>query len=1749
MRSFRRQATRVIRGDKNAHRFICFIDGRIRTFATRVDDINSPVAALFGALNDASPLRGLAAGVLLTLALAFSPPKALALDPMALPTGYQSVSGNHQFSQGNGVLNVSTGASRSIVNYASFNIGRDARVNFNLPSSSASILNRVTGGGMSEIYGTMSSNGKVFLVNPAGIFFGNGANVSVNGLVASTLSISDQQFLAGQYQFSRVAGSAPGHIQIEPGANINILNGGSSTFLASSFANHGAISAPGGTIQVGIGDRVTLGDDLIGINVTAPLKDTLDRIAIVNTGHLTASQVKFLASTLKQDVLDTVVNNSGRISANKVVDGAGGVVELIADNGLVDNAGVIDAGGVQGGKIVLQGQSAKNSGELLATGTQGAGGDVHVLGSESVGLTDNALVDVSGRTGGGSVLIGGDYKGENPLIQNALYTYVGENARIHADALGQGNGGRVIVWGNEATAYAGEILARGGTSGGNGGFVETSGKNWLSMQGRVDAGARHSGGRNGVWLLDPRDVSITNDNSFTLPLYDLFSDTLTFNPISILILPSEIKAGSINTALNAGTDVIVHTGNYGIQQGDIRIKSAILKSSGGSATLSLFAADDITLDSTGSIESTANNPLHLVLRADHDIFDSNPSNGSGRITLNSDILLKNGNVTLSGQAIDLNKALKTGGNVTLTALGGNIAQNAATSILAGNGLIAEANGNTRSISLKNADFKTATLTTNNGQVDYVDSDGVTATVNSGAATAKLTTFGGNSATNDASESNLTLTDANAANTFDLTANQGDITQANGSTINGVNLSVSTNAGNVKLERNNANDVDTLTATSKSGNVTYRDKDGITLGAVNLNTDNNGSKGNLSVQAQGSGGIDQTGALVGVNTLTVQTDNGDVNLANDGNDANNLQATSRRGNVTYHDTNGINIAGADLDSDSSGVQGNLTIQANGAGNITQSGAINKVDTLSVTTDTGNATLTHSLNDARHLVASSNQGDVSYRDLNSINVKSANLNQDTNSIRGNLSLRTSLIGDITQSGAITGVNTLKLRTDFGDAYLTLDNNVWNLEAGTSYGTFHFTNTDSFTLTGADMNINNFLWKGDLDLTAKNGWITQSAAINAGELKINGNAILIDPNNKVDVFSAFGSGATVFFLDKNGFNLGRSDVGNGFLSLGTLSGTINQDYYGPLPSLLLQNRNITENGGITAGTLNLNLGSGTSAFLRDSGNTVSQFSLWGNQSCTRLVNGVNLNINNANDTGGILETTLLNGASLTQTGSIDVKALKITLDNGGDFTLTHPGNNVRFLSANATGENTINSQGAFVDGYGGFGLAASDMGNGDLSLEAWNGGNITQAGLNCAAGACDGLPAGGLRADEVKLTLVDSGDADFTTQPNTINVLSANARSDSVFVPTEQALPVEGPPSEGPSGGNTADTQIRFNNQKSLNLAQSDLGEGQLYVNAVGNIDNRNLDGSSRGITSNNSTLTGGLISLQALNDGRIDLYNNITATSAIHLTTANSTGGIQVHPGAIVAAKTGGVYINTDRLTLDGYVQGGLVQIWPWNLSLSMGIAGSNGGMSLSQGLINHINNDASFNLNTVMFGHQDYQGTIILGSLNLAGHTQTNVAFNAPRVFDATPNNDSRPNLIMAANRHVYLTSGADEVANWVSAPGGVSYGDNSSFFSDLDINISGGGLIHVRLVDFTGVGDAFAILTGGDYKAFINAQNVKEDSGSLKNLASTLSGRASSQIINQIKGGTIVLPGNSVNNQPSSFGVVHPVQFIPNQSL
>jgi filamentous hemagglutinin family protein len=288
--------------------------------------------------------------------------------PWANPTGPQVVSGQVNFQQPNAsVLNV-TNSPGAIVNWQGFSIGASEVTRFIQQSATSSVLNRVTGGNVSQIYGQLLSNGRVFLINPGGIVVGPGAIVDTAGFVASTLNMLDSDFLAGKLKFQ---GDATSGSIINQGW-IRTGYGGQVVLVAPSIENSGLIHTPGGELILAAGQKMTVATlDLGGVQfeVQAPTD------SVLNVGKLIADggAVGVFAGTLR---------HTGEIRANSLVYDEAGRVVLKAQNEIQLAAGsATSADGKVGGSITVQsGGATRVAGTVSATGSAGSGGSIQLLG-------------------------------------------------------------------------------------------------------------------------------------------------------------------------------------------------------------------------------------------------------------------------------------------------------------------------------------------------------------------------------------------------------------------------------------------------------------------------------------------------------------------------------------------------------------------------------------------------------------------------------------------------------------------------------------------------------------------------------------------------------------------------------------------------------------------------------------------------------------------------------------------------------------------------------------------------------------------------------------------------------------------------------------------------------------------------------------------------------------------------------------------------------------------------------------------------------------------------------------------------------------------------------------------------------------------------------------------------------------------------------------------------------------------------
>ncbi|MCC6888596.1 MAG: S8 family serine peptidase [Hyphomicrobiales bacterium] len=451
----------------------------------------------------------------------------LALPPVAAqPTGGTVVGGTATVSgAGTHSVIVNQATDRAVINWNTFNIATGGAATFNQPGSSSITLNRVTGGlGPSVIDGTITANGRVFIVNRDGMLFGRNAVINTAGFLASTNDIRNADFMAGRMRFDIPGRSDASIVNL---GTITATSGGFAALVAPGVRNSGTITANLGTVALASGNSFTL--DMYG--------DKLIQLAL---GDEIASKVIDIATGKP---LAALVGNDGRLSAN------GGRVEITAAaarhivDSVINTRGVIEANsvGTRGGMIVLGGATASArsaaqpkqtvtvSGKLSATGGgKGAkGGTIQVTG-EDIRFAA-AMLDVSGHSGGGRILVGGDYGGGRPIpslvtnssaalegrtIPTATTLTIDAATTLNASATASGHGGKVILWSDMQTTYAGTVFARGGAGGGDGGFVEVSGKQRLAFSGLVDTRAPQ--GAAGTLLLDPDDYPIGSAEAATI---------------------------------------------------------------------------------------------------------------------------------------------------------------------------------------------------------------------------------------------------------------------------------------------------------------------------------------------------------------------------------------------------------------------------------------------------------------------------------------------------------------------------------------------------------------------------------------------------------------------------------------------------------------------------------------------------------------------------------------------------------------------------------------------------------------------------------------------------------------------------------------------------------------------------------------------------------------------------------------------------------------------------------------------------------------------------------------------------------------------------------------------------------------------------------------------------------------------------------------------------------------------------------
>jgi len=662
---------------------------------------------------------------LFVLLSAFIPQRVWAQSVKSANDGTKTIinQNGNQFNITGGVL--SSDQANLFHSFSQFSLNQNQIANFISQPQIKNILARVVGGNASIINGLIEvtgGNSNLFLMNPAGIVFGTHAQLNVpasftattatgigfeNNMSFNATGLNDYASLVGNPQNFAFQISQPGSV-INAGV-LQVAQGQNLLLLGGNAINTGTLTAPSGNLTI----AAVPGSSLVRVS---------------QLGHL-----------LSLEISPQQANISNGITALTLP-------ELLTGAGLNPATGVTVDG---------SGQTALVSGHLNVSGE--TGGTVEVVGN-TVSLID-AHINASGKINGGTVLIGGDYQGKG-TIPDSQVTFVDDKSEIKADAINSGNGGEVIVWSNDNTDFSGTISAKGGIQNGNGGFVETSGKQQLKYTGLVDL--RATNGETGNLLLDPATFVIANSGGDTTPA----------------VVASQWNTA--NTTYSATTSLTVASSVTGNSANNLTLDAP---------TINLNAP--ITNAGAGNLTGTTNNITVNV-------------GSNGLIQNGIDVAATGGNVNLAAVNYNVSQPVAIGKSLTVTGAG------ASSTIVNGGGTsrVFDISGNGTNVALSEIEITNGnasngggiqvgigsllTLTDSN-LVSNSASSGGSIYLNGGTATISNSTFSGNSASSGGGiySNNGTATISNSTFSGNSASSGGGIYLNNGT----ATISNSTFSGN------------------------------------------------------------------------------------------------------------------------------------------------------------------------------------------------------------------------------------------------------------------------------------------------------------------------------------------------------------------------------------------------------------------------------------------------------------------------------------------------------------------------------------------------------------------------------------------------------------------------------------------------------------------------------------------------------------------------------------------------------------------------------------------------------------------------------------------------------------------------------------------------------------------------------------------------------------------------------------------
>ncbi len=553
---------------------------------------------------------------------------------LANPSDGTVVSGSATIQQAGKVTTVTTTSGKTILNWNGFSIGPGELTKFVQPSQLSAVLNRVTGLAPSVIQGALRSNGRVFLLNPNGILFSPSAQVDVGSLVASTLSMTDQDFLNDNYRLFQDEDHALSYV-INQG-RLTAADHGSVILVAPLVDNEGVIVANLGSVQLAAGTRAYL-----------------DPSGLVSLDLSAAGDVKTDGPT---DLLAAVVNHGGILPAGSL---QGNV--LRGASGLAVNGGTL-----QGDTIVVDSGTAT----VLAPGSLAqATGSVQALSQGNTIFSPGSqltapFVEVSGL---GNVVIQGQVTAETFLIDPADLTII--------DGSGGDQDGNLpdIFFGDANTALntVSEQALEAQTSNvvleaSNSITVNDLSDGELTMANNVSLTMTAIGGN--LTFSDPTNTVVTSGTG-----------TITLNAGGTADLGNLTSASGVTVAsdgsmtlqsIDAGTGAVKLTTLGSVVDGNLggtNVKAGSLELQAGGTVLSLETeVDRLAMLADGHLEVTNSGPSLLAVAAIGGTTGVTSTHGNVSLTNNF------GGIDLGDASLGSNPAVQAQGEVQLYGSDGSL---------------------------------------------------------------------------------------------------------------------------------------------------------------------------------------------------------------------------------------------------------------------------------------------------------------------------------------------------------------------------------------------------------------------------------------------------------------------------------------------------------------------------------------------------------------------------------------------------------------------------------------------------------------------------------------------------------------------------------------------------------------------------------------------------------------------------------------------------------------------------------------------------------------------------------------------------------------------------------------------------------------------------------------------------------------------------------------------------------------------